>query len=339
MGGHPGSIAEPPPVPAGTGCLLRRPYRRYSGGMSDFIALPAGVSVFERGWLSANNILLTGDGPSALVDSGYCTHAEQTLSLVQRALGERPLDLLLNTHLHSDHCGGNAALQAQYPGLRTLIPPGHAAQVRDWDPVALTHVPTGQSCPRFALTDTLRPGTTTHLGAQHWEIHAAPGHDPHSVILFEPQSRTVMSADALWQNGFGVVFPELEGEAAFHEVGATLDLIESLAPQVVIPGHGPVFTGVAAALVAARQRLEGFLRDPLKHARHAAKVLIKFKLLEVQRFSQPELHSWAAGTAYLDIVRQRWGPDTGIHEWLDTLVDELVRAGVARREDGAILNA
>ena len=39
---------------------------------------------------------------------------------------ERPLDLLLNTHLHSDHCGGNAALQARHPGVRTLIPPGQA---------------------------------------------------------------------------------------------------------------------------------------------------------------------------------------------------------------------
>ncbi len=307
--------------------------------MSHPFALPPGVTVFERGWLSANNILLVGDGPCALVDSGYCTHAGQTLALIQQALVDRPLELLLNTHLHSDHCGGNAALQARYPALQTLVPPGHAAQVRDWDPVALTHVTTGQSCPRFTLTDTLRPGTTMHLGAQPWEIHAAPGHDPHSVILFEPQSRTVLSADALWQNGFGVVFPELEGDAGFHEVAATLDLIESLAPRVVIPGHGAVFTGVADALAAARQRLDGFLRDPHKHARHGAKVLIKFKLLEVQRFAQPELHAWAAGAAYLDLLRQQWAPDVALNDWLDGLVDELVRAGAARREPGAILNA
>ena len=67
--------------------------------------LPDGVTVFERGWLSANNILFTGDGPAGLVDSGYCTHAEQTLGMVQRALAGRPLELLINTHLHSDHCG------------------------------------------------------------------------------------------------------------------------------------------------------------------------------------------------------------------------------------------
>ena len=306
--------------------------------MRNSIALPPGVSVFERGWLSANNILLTGDGPTALVDSGYCSHADQTVELVKQALDGRPLDLLLNTHLHSDHCGGNAALQAHYPGVQTLIPPGQAGQVRFWDPVALTYVPTGQTCPRFSITDTLQPNSQIHLGGQHWDIHAAPGHDPHSVILFEPKSRTVISADALWQSGFGVVFPELEGDAAFQEVAATLDLIESLNPRVIIPGHGAVFTGLEAALAAARQRLEGFVRDPHKHARHGAKVLIKFKLLEIQRFTGPELQSWAATTAYLGIVRRRWAPDGSLNEWLDTLVEELVRAGAARREGDAILN-
>ena len=52
---------------------------------------------------------------AALVDTGYATHAPQTLALVQQALGARPLDLIVNTHLHSDHCGGNALLQAAWP--------------------------------------------------------------------------------------------------------------------------------------------------------------------------------------------------------------------------------
>ena len=106
--------------------------------------LPAGVSVFERGWLSSNNILIQGEDGSALIDSGYCTHADQTLALVDSALQGRPLDLLLNTHLHSDHCGGNAALQARYPALQTHIPPGHADFVRVWDAHALSYTPTGQ---------------------------------------------------------------------------------------------------------------------------------------------------------------------------------------------------
>lgn len=302
-------------------------------------ALPAGIQVFERGWLSANNILLTGDGPSALIDSGYCSHAAQTLDLVAHALRDRPLDLLLNTHLHSDHCGGNAALQAAYPGAQTWIPPGHFEQVRQWDAVALTYVPTGQSCPRFQADRALIPGSAMALGSLEWQVHAAPGHDPHSVVLFEPWSRILISADALWENGFGVVFPELEGEHAFDEVGSTLDLIESLDPAIVIPGHGAVFADVDTALAIARKRLEGFVAAPAKHGRHAAKVLLKFKLLEVQAFSTRELHAWAPQAAYLDTVRRRWEPDADPAAWIEGLADDLVRAGAARREGGRLVNA
>lgn len=59
--------------------------------------LPADVHVFERGWLSDNNILFTGGDKTLMVDSGYCTHTAQTLSLVESVLGEHPLDVLVNT--------------------------------------------------------------------------------------------------------------------------------------------------------------------------------------------------------------------------------------------------
>jgi glyoxylase-like metal-dependent hydrolase (beta-lactamase superfamily II) len=307
--------------------------------MADIPRLPAGITVFERGWLSANNILFQGKDGTALVDSGYCTHAEQTLALVKDALGARPLDLLLNTHLHSDHCGGNAALQSRYPAIETRIPPGQAGHVRNWDPVALTYVPTGQQCPRFKIDGLLEPGQEQRLGDQSWQIHGSPGHDPHSVVLFESESRTLISADSLWENGFGVIFQELEGEQAFNDVAKTLDLIESLAPLVVIPGHGKVFTHVAQSLAAARRRLEGFVRDPMKHATHAAKVLLKFKLLELQRLSLADFNRWASATPYFGLVHQRWFAAIEQSMWIEQLAEDLVRSGAARREGEHLLNA
>jgi glyoxylase-like metal-dependent hydrolase (beta-lactamase superfamily II) len=301
--------------------------------------LPDGFTVFERGWLSSNNILFKGSDKTALVDSGYCTHAEQTLALIRESLGGRSLDLLLNTHLHSDHCGGNAALQSAYPNVQTLIPPGLAEHVRNWDPGALTYAPTGQQCPRFRMDGLLEPSTEILLGDRTWQLHAAPGHDPHSVILFEPQSRVLISADSLWENGFGVIFQELEGEHAFDEVAETLDLIESLRPLIVIPGHGKVFNEVAQSLVAARRRLDGFVRDPTKHALHAAKVLLKFKLLELQRLHLAEFAKWASATPYFDLVHRRRFSDRDLVTWIEQLAGDLVRSGAALRQGEYILNA
>lgn len=300
--------------------------------------LPTGVQVIERGWLSANMVIATGRHNTAVIDSGYCTHAEQTVNLVRGVLNDAPLDLLLNTHLHSDHCGGNFALQAMYKHLKTLIPPGHAPYVTDWDPVVLTHKPTGQLCPRFHYQGLLIPGTEIFLGEQAWQIHAAAGHDPHSVILYEAESRTLISADALWENGFGVVFPELEGQSAFAEVKATLELIKKIQPITVIPGHGRIFTYSEAVLERAQQRLAAFTDNPNKHARHGAKVLLKFKLLEVQRQTYEEFKIWALTTHYFEIVRSQFFNDMHLSDWIDQMIIELIHSGVAKRDGEAIIN-
>ena len=300
-------------------------------------ALPPEIIVLERSWLSANNVLFLGDDATALVDSGYCSNAAQTVALVESALGGRPLDLLLNTHLHSDHCGGNAALQARWPLLQTWIPPNQWAQVQDWDPVALSYAPTGQDCPRFRADARLMPGTEVQLGGSAWQVHAAPGHDNHAVLLFEPRLRLLISGDALWENGFGVVFPELEGEDAFTEVGATLDLIERLQPITVIPGHGGVFADMPEAITRARRRLAGFVADPLKHARYAAKVLLKYKLLEWRHAPLARVQAWLAATPYYTQLHQRYFADRGMEQWTAELVQELVNTGAARL-DGETLH-
>jgi glyoxylase-like metal-dependent hydrolase (beta-lactamase superfamily II) len=301
--------------------------------------LPAGVTVFERGWLSSNNILIQGADNCVLIDSGYHTHAPQTLALVAAALQGRPLDMLVNTHLHSDHCGGNAALQGAYPGLKTRIPPGHAEQVRQWDAYALSYTPSGQHCPQFGFDSVLQPGTEVQLGDGLWQVHAAPGHDPHSLVLFEPVSRTLASADALWERGFGVVFPALDGAQAFDEVAATLDLIEALQPVTVIPGHGAPFTAVAESIAFARQRLAGFVADPLKHHRYAAKALFKFKLLEEQRIDRTALTQWAQAAPLFTALFDTHFAGQSVAQVVDLLVADLVRSGAATVQGAVVLNA
>jgi glyoxylase-like metal-dependent hydrolase (beta-lactamase superfamily II) len=306
-------------------------------------AIGADLTVFERGWLSSNNVLLHGrDGEGAtLIDTGYVAHAAQTVALVRHALrpGET-LARIVNTHLHSDHCGGNAALQHAHPAARLSIPPGDADAVARWDEAALSYHDTGQRCERFAHDAVLAPGESFTVGARTWQAHAAPGHDPHSLVLFDAADGLLISADALWANGFGVVFPELDGERAFDAVGATLDLIERLAPRRVIPGHGAPFTDVADALQRARTRLASFVADPVKHARHGAKVLVKYHLLEMQLEPLPQLHAWFAATPLAQRVWQRIGrPEGTSAAWLDRLLAELAAGGAIALRAGVVHDA
>ena len=301
-----------------------------------------GLTVFERGWLSSNNLLLHGgNGEDAtLIDSGHVAHAAQTLALVQQAL--RPgqtLARVVNTHLHSDHCGGNATLARAF-GARLVIPPGDADAVAQWDEDRLTYRLTAQRCERFAADALLRPGDSFSVGARTWQAHAAPGHDTHSLILFDAQNGVLASADALWENGFGVVFPELDGVDAFDAVAATLGLIESLMPRLVVPGHGAPFSDVAGALQRARSRLAAFRAEPTRHARHGIKALAKYHLLEVGSQPHADLLAWFERTPIAQQVWRRLGqPGGSTATWGEQLVAELVAHGALALRDGVVHNA
>jgi glyoxylase-like metal-dependent hydrolase (beta-lactamase superfamily II) len=298
--------------------------------------LPATMQVFERGWLSSNNILFIGSDETALVDSGYATHAPQTLALVRHALRGRSLDRLIATHLHSDHCGGHAALQAAYC-CRTAIPAAEAAKVRAWDKEALSHAATGQRCDRFGFDDTIAPGDMLILGDLKWQALAAPGHDPHSLIFYCADERILISADALWENGFGVIFPELDGASGFAEARATLELIATLKVDLVVPGHGAPFTDVGKALETAFSRIDYFIADPVRNARNAVKVLLKFVLLERQAIPLDEVPRLLSAMRLFGETNRRYLhlPAPELVQWT---IAQLVRAGAADVADGLLLN-
>lgn len=301
-------------------------------------SLPSGIEFFQRGWLSSNNVLIHDTKRAVLVDTGYWTHSEQTHALVRSVIGDRHLTAIFNTHLHSDHCGGNAYLQTCFPDARTHVPSGHACYVDDWNPYTLTYGPTGQHCPRFTRSGTLNDGDVFEVANLTWEVHAAPGHDPHSIVIFNALHRILISADALWENGFGVVFPEIEGISAFDEVESTLQVIEKLAPTLVLPGHGSPFTDIEGAIGRARSRLTQFRGAPDKHASYAAKVLLKFKLLELQKCTLREFFQWAHGVTYLNMLYSTYSKQASFEVWIRHMCESLEATGACLMDNEYITN-
>jgi len=298
--------------------------------------LPEQIRVFERGWLSSNNVLLRGTDGATLIDSGYLTHAPQTLALVAHALGGEPLARLLNTHCHSDHMGANRALQDTHD-CRITIPAGEAPLVERWEDRALMLGFAGQRAERFRYDDTLAAGDSFRLGDIGWQALAAPGHDPHALMFFAPEHGILVSGDALWEDGFGVVFPALFGDlAAFGEARATLETIAKLGVRTVIPGHGRVFTDVGRALERSFYRLDGYEEDLTRHARHCVKVLLVFALLENRRMPVKDLPRYCAEVGLLRELNARHLHMTpqALAEWL---VAELERVRAIAREGGDIV--
>ena len=306
-------------------------------------SLPEHLQVIERGWLSSNNILLFDGNAATLIDSGYVGHADQTVALVKSALAGRhenlSLSRLVNTHSHSDHIGGNAALQRAF-GCAIFIPAGIEEHIRNWDEQALLLSLAAQRGDPFRHDGVVHPGDTLRMGGLDWQAHAAPGHDRDALVFHCPEARVLISGDALWENGFGIVFGELLGESddggALRETRATLDLIARLPIDVVIPGHGRPFGDVPAALERAYQRLAAFEADPERMAKNAVKACFIFNLLDRQGLPRAELESHLASVPiFRDVGARLLGMDVPtLAAWL---VAELKRGCALEERDGLLL--
>lgn len=300
-------------------------------------ALPDTLRVLERGWLSSNSVVFDDGATASVLDTGYGQHAAQTVALVRAAIEGRPLTRIVNTHLHSDHVGGNAALQAAF-GAKVFIPPGQADEVSRWDEQTLSYKPMAQQCPRFRHDGTIGPGAELMLGGLAWQVHPAPGHDAHMLVLFNEAQRILISADALWEDGFGAMLSELEGYRSFDDERTTLAWLERLRPRLVIPGHGSPFVDVAAALDRANRRLEALASNPERNARHIARVMVKFLMLEVRSISVPDLIDRLTPTRYLRTLQARFFPDKTGAAVIERAVAELVASGALVRNGERIEN-
>jgi glyoxylase-like metal-dependent hydrolase (beta-lactamase superfamily II) len=298
--------------------------------------LPATVRPIVRGWLNCNQVALFAPGDNVLVDSGYCTHRERTLEILASRDGfdRQPIERLVNTHCHSDHMGGNAAVASAY-GCRITIPAGEVKHVDPWTPQSVWMDELDQRADPFRFDDTIAAGEAFEGGGFEWEAYAAPGHDMDALMFFEPVHRILISGDALWENGMGFIWP-MEGAnpciAAAHE---TLTVIERLDPAVVIPGHGDVFAGAKASIANVRSRLDAFARDPQKNARHGTKVMFVFALLDREAMKVDEVPAYLGRVPFYREVSERFLGlrPADLAEWL---LAELARAGAVSVADGLV---
>jgi glyoxylase-like metal-dependent hydrolase (beta-lactamase superfamily II) len=179
--------------------------------------------------------------------------------------GVRP-ELILNTHHHADHVGGNGA----FPDVRVAAHPVSAGIVRRM--AGRTHE-LGRIMPAFAgeLADLeLRPPEPTALdhdlprGARLLVFTAA--HSPADLAVWLPDQRVLLAGDLC----FNRVVP-LAVQGLLSGWLAALDEVFALGPLTVVPGHGPVADMddvralrdyLASVLAAGRSVATGLVSEP-----------------------------------------------------------------------------
>jgi len=287
------------------------------------IDLPKNIHVIERGWLSANQIYIHDHASIDVIDSGFCFHSEQTIQLMQSFLDQhsslKPRNLF-NTHLHSDHCGGNRALQDEFQ-MKCLVPESEFTSVNNWSIAKQSFDDLGQPCPKFTAVDSLKIGATVQIGSIDFEIHGTPGHHPHSILFFAPSLGLLISADALWEKGFGALFSEVSHQTGFKEQRATLQLIKSLPVKLVVPGHGSPFTDIQSALDDAYSRLDYLESSPPRNTHHVAQVLFQFMVMFTETLTLEDGLNWCHKTPLFILSADQLG--LGVEELFSQTLEYL----------------
>jgi glyoxylase-like metal-dependent hydrolase (beta-lactamase superfamily II) len=154
--------------------------------------LPPWLLWSERPFPDTNLLLLPGRHP-AMIDSGFVGHADQTAERASAQLGQ--VELVVNTHWHSDHVGGNARMQSAGAGIAASLPDSEAVNRRD--PGCCVAEYLDQPVAAYTVDQALSDDDTLHLGDTEWEVIATPGHTQGHLCLWQPEDRILAVGDAL----------------------------------------------------------------------------------------------------------------------------------------------
>jgi cyclase len=232
------------------------------------------------GWSNAG--LVVGDRRSLLVDTLFDLHlTADMLAAMAPLTATDPISTVVNTHANGDHCFGNQLVTgdgvevvatevsaremeevpATLLGALTAGAPDLPSPLREWVLGAFGPFDfEGIETPPPDRTFTGR--VTVDAGGRPVElIEVGPAHTGGDLLAWLPDARVVFTGDILFIGSTPIMWAGPIGNWL-----AACELIESLDPAAVVPGHGPLASPDRVRAVGDYLR---FVRDGAT-ARHAA---------------------------------------------------------------------
>jgi glyoxylase-like metal-dependent hydrolase (beta-lactamase superfamily II) len=203
----------------------------------------------KDGFTGGNLGLSVGDDGVVLIDDGVVPLASKMLAAVTDITG-RPVDFVVNTHVHGDHIGGNAAL---HEAGATIV--GHEnvrRRLLDDD----TQSEDGSApAPESMMPEiTFSQSMTLHLnGHEAFVFHVERAHTDGDAVIYFRAADVFHAGDILFNGLFPFIDLESGGSVAGY-LEAQDDILSLAGPDSrIIPGHGPL--AGKADLQAARDML------------------------------------------------------------------------------------
>jgi hydroxyacylglutathione hydrolase len=180
---------------------------------------------------------LEGRGDCFIVDPGL--EPERIIEHLQKT-GLTP-DVILNTHGHGDHIGGNAALKERWPACRLIIGAGDAPKLTDpeLNLSAVFGIPLISPAPDATVVE----GDKVTAAGVELEVYAIPGHSEGHVIYLYRRHDPMLAfvGDVIFAGSIGRTdFPN--GDFQQLAAGIQQKLYTLPDATVLLSGHGPPTT-------------------------------------------------------------------------------------------------
>lgn len=299
------------------------------------MSLPEWLHFFERPFPSANMVLIRTEEP-VLIDSGFGTDFERTKQLIRQA-GIEPemLKLVLNSHYHCDHVGGNHHFQQQYeiPNAAHVI---EADEVNRRSKDACDAEWLGQPIEPYDVNYLLADGDEINAGGVRIQVLHTPIHSLGHLSFYLPDEQILIAGDTIHNDDVAWLNPFRRDENVFE---ITLDVVERLRRLPVrwaCSGHGKAITNPAATFKRAQERYERWSRDLHKVGWHACKRILAYALMMFNGMSEQALHAYLlASPWYEDYTKKIFEVEP--HAFITPLLNEMLRSRAAKWQNRRLI--
>ncbi|OJD36604.1 metallo-beta-lactamase domain protein [Diplodia corticola] len=193
--------------------------------------------------LSSVTTLITGPTSSILIDPPFLLpDAESVVAWIKKTAPTTQLTAIFTTHHHPDHYFSANPILAAFPSARFLAAPYVCAGIdREYDE-KVNYWPAQYGAHNFSPDPPAKPAPYPFSfvsvdGEVVVLIGPVQGDAVDHTLFWVPGEKTLVAGDAVYGRSNHVWAEEIESPAVHAAWLSTLDLIESLRPSKIIPGH------------------------------------------------------------------------------------------------------
>lgn len=191
----------------------------------------------EKSMFPVTSTLVTGDNEALLIDAQFQRNdAEKLVEMIRKS--GKTLTTVYISAADPDFYFGLDVIKTEFPDVKVLASAESIKKIQQtivrkeayWGPIL------GENAPQMLVIPKQLEGDTLTVDGEEIKVVGLDGPDPAHAFLWIPESKTVLGGVALYEN-MHVWIADTQTLDSRNKWRGTLNTLEGLMPQRVIPGH------------------------------------------------------------------------------------------------------